>query len=200
MSGTGCSPMPEQSCGHCGASMKLYRAGARYCSGACRVAAHRARKKAAEPVPESVLPVEMTSSPRWVRWELQDRGGRTTKVPLRADSGHLASVSVPNSWTSYEAAVASQHGDGIGWVLGNGIGCIDLDHCIDGRGALADWAREIVDEHREDALLIEVSQSGRGLHIFRPMARGRGRVRPGVEVYPPDSGRYIAVTGRRFTG
>ena len=50
-----------------------------------------------------------------------------------------------------------------------------------------------------EALLIEVSQSGRGLHIFLPMGPGRGtKERAGgrrVETYPPDSGRYIARLG-----
>lgn len=185
-------------CQHCGASMKLYRAGTRYCSGACRVAALRARRRA---VP--VLPESMTASARWIRWELQDRAGKPTKVPLRADNGRYASTTNPNTWTTHKAAQASHHGTGLGWVLGNGIGCIDLDHCIDDGGQVAGWAQQIVDEHRADALLIEVSQSGHGLHIFRPMDRGRGTVERGarrVETYPPDSGRYIAVTGRRYAG
>lgn len=46
-------------------------------------------------------------------------------------------------------------------MLGEGIGSLDLDYCIGVTGALAPWAQEFVDEHREDALLIEVSQSGR---------------------------------------
>lgn len=183
--------MTEQSCAHCGASMKLYRAGARYCSGACRVAAHRARKKAAAPV----FPAVMTGAARWVRHDAQ-------KAPVRADNGRYASSTNPATWTTYEAAVGSVHGVGLGWVLGEGVGCLDLDYCIGLSGALAPWARELVDAHRADALLIEVSQSGRGLHIFLPMEPGRGtKERAGgrrVETYPPDSGRYIAVTGRQY--
>lgn len=87
----------------------------------------------------------------------------------------------------------------MGFVLaqGDGLVCIDLDHCLTG-GHLADWARRILD--RCPPTFVEVSASGDGLHIFGlgETARGR-RIRRGaecVEVY--GSGRYIAVTGRRF--
>lgn len=101
--------MTEQSCARCGASMKLYRAGARYCSGACRVAAHRERKRAAVPV----LPAVMMGSARWVRHD-------ALKAPVRADNGWYASSTNPATWTTYEAAVGSRHGVGLGWVLGEG--------------------------------------------------------------------------------
>lgn len=89
-------------------------------------------------------------------------------------------------------------GHGIGFVLGNGIGCIDLDHCLTS-GRLEPWASQIVEKHRSRALLIEVSPSGDGIHIFLPMEQGPGRVvRDGrrIETYPPDSGRYMTVTGK----
>lgn len=171
--------------------MKLYRAGARYCSGACSVAAHRESKKAAVPIFSAV----MMSSARWVRHDAR-------KAPVRADNGRYASSTNLATWPTYEAAVGSVHGVGLGWVLGEGVGCLDLDYYIGLSGALAPWAQELVDAHRAEALLIEVSQSGRGLHIFLPMEPGRGtKERAGgrrVETYPPDSGRYIAATGRRY--
>lgn len=179
-------------CQHCGASMKLYRADARYCSGACRVAAHRAKKAASTPE----FPAQMLEAPRWVR-------AGANKAPLRVDTGRYASSTGPSTWSTYEAAAGSQYGVGLGWVLGNGVGCLDLDHCLDDDGQLENWAQELVDAHRAEALLIEVSRSGHGLHIFLPMEPGRGTKERGarrVETYPPDSGRYIAVTGNRFVG
>ena len=136
---------------------------------------------------------------RWVRWVERRRGAKMTKVPLSL-SGHDLDVRDSRRWVSFEEARRSKVGTGFGIVLGGGLGCIDLDKCIDG-GRLAPWAREIVDQHRDEAYLIERSMSGTGLHIFLPMAEGRGRrIRDGVqnvEVYSsPD--RYIAVTGIRF--
>lgn len=87
----------------------------------------------------------------------------------------------------------------MGYVLADdGIVCVDLDHCLDDSGRLAEWAREIMD--MMPATFTEVSPSGTGLHIFGRGRVDRGRrVRSGgrsIEVY--DRGRYIAVTGDRF--
>ena len=105
----------------------------------------------------------------------------------------------PRTWTTYEKAAASTVGTGLGIVLGDGLGCVDLDHCIEG-GKLAPWAREIVDEWRDRAVFIEVSMSGTGLHLFAPMPEGPGRrIRDGercIETY--SRARYVAVTGRRW--
>lgn len=120
-----------------------------------------------------------------------------TKRPVRADYGWSASSTNSRTWTSYERAAASPHGVGLGFVLnGDGIVCIDLDHCISG-GRLADWAQAIVD--RCPPTYMEVSASGEGLHLW-----GRGRVAGGrrfrrngtcIEVY--GDGRYIAL-GERY--
>lgn len=178
-------------CGHCGKSIAGKRAGAKWCSTSCRVMAARARKR---------FPVEMISADCWVRFKLVPRkNGKLAKVPIQLD-GRNASSTDSATWTSFKAAQASSVGDGLGWVLGNGIGCLDLDQCLVG-GVLAGWAREVVEEHKEAALLIEVSPSGSGVHIFLPMEPGKGSVvRDGrnIEVYPPDSGRYICVTGNRL--
>ena len=146
------------------------------------------------------FPDEMTSAGRWVRWANRERKGKTTKVPLTV-SGRAASSKNEATWTDYTSASASTVGDGLGFVLGNGVGCVDLDDCLDD-GAPNEVARRFLDVHGKEALLVEVSYSGRGLHMFLPMEQGKGSVRVDrgqrVEVYPPDSGRYVAVTGEKF--
>ena len=77
--------------------------------------------------------------------------------------------------------------------MGDGVACIDLDHCLRD-GVLAEWAAPIVEACR--GTYIEVSPSGDGLHIFGFAVVGQGRRRAGVEVY--DRGRYMTVTKRRF--
>lgn len=163
----------------------------RYCSAACRQRAYRRRRR---------IPEAMQCMNRWVRFLLTPRGGKLAKVPIQRD-GRYARVNDPSTWTSFRLASASTAGDGIGWVLGNGIGCIDLDDCIDD-GRIAPWAEQFIAEHKQSAILIERSLSGRGIHIFTPMTPGPGRrIRDGrsIEIYPPDSGRYIAITGDRLT-
>lgn len=157
----------------------------RFCSTRCRVAAHRARRA------ESALPKELTGRRRWVRRDER-------KAPRTLDGG-FASVSAPETWVSHAEAAASKAGMGLGYVLaeGDGIVCIDLDHCF-GSGGLAPWARAILD--RCPSTFTEVSPSGDGLHVW-----GRGQLEHGrrmrrgdtaVEVY--GQGRYVAMTGRRF--
>jgi primase-polymerase (primpol)-like protein len=160
----------------------LKRRTARFCSGRCRTAAHRAGKR---------LPAEMTSRSHWVR-----RSAR--KMPLTT-SGRAASSTDQRTWTSYTEARSATVGVGVGFVLtGDGIVCVDLDHCIDRSGRLAGWARRILDG--VPATFVEVSPSGTGLHIFGHGHVGKGRrIRSGgrsIEMY--DRGRYIAVTGKRF--
>lgn len=141
----------------------------------------------------------MRATPRWVRWVLEPRGDKFAKVPVQLN-GRRAKVNEPAHWSSFREVRASNVGAGIGWVLGAGIGCIDLDDCIDG-DRVQPWAADIIRKYRRRALLIERSWSGDGIHIFMRMKPGAGRrIRDGrnIEVYPPDSGRYIAVTGRRF--
>ena len=139
----------------------------------------------------------MTSRARWVRWRLVTRNGRQTKVPMQLNGRNASSTDLA-SWTTYEQAVKSKIGDGAGFVLGDGVGCWDFDHCIvDGR--IAGWAREAI-EAIPDPLFVEVSQSGEGVHVFINAPEGPGRkIRDGercIEFY--STGRYIAVTGNRL--
>jgi primase-polymerase (primpol)-like protein len=83
-------------------------------------------------------------------------------------------------------------------LTGDGVVCIDLDHCLDENGHLAPWATDIL--ARTPRTWIEVSPSGEGLHIWGRAELGCGRrLRADgrhIELY--GSGRYITVTGRRY--
>lgn len=147
------------------------------------------------------FPAEMLGADRWVRWDLVARNGRATKVPMTV-SGTYASSTNPGTWGCWAEVRRSKVGCGVGWVLGDGIGCVDLDDCITEDGCLKSWAADELDRWR-DPLFVEVSQSGRGLHIFVRIPTGKGsvcHVEGGgtIEVYPPDSGRFIALTGNKF--
>ena len=157
-----------------------------YCSPSCRVRAHRRR---------NVMPAEMTARPRWVRWRSWKRDGRVTKLPIQV-TGTMASSTDPGTWSTYGEALASSSGTGLGFMLGDGIGCIDLDHCIDDDGNLSDLARDVLAVC--PPTFVELSQSGRGLHIFGLMPEAPGRNRGGVEVY--SKARFIAMTGNRYKG
>lgn len=157
---------------------------ARFCKPACRAAAHRAAR---------TVPAELTSRPRWIR--------RTSrKVPVAVDGG-TASSTDPASWSTHRDAVRSTAGAGLGFVLdGDGVVCLDLDHCLDAEGEVAGWARNVLDSVG-GSTWVEVSQGGDGLHIwgYGELQSGRRITVDGggsVELY--GTGRYIAVTGRTF--
>lgn len=175
--------MTSTACAECGASLRLLRSGARFCGSNCRLKAHRKARRAAE------LPTEMRSRRRFLRYT-------KTKRPITV-TGLSASSTNADTWSSHAEALASSKGEGVGFVLGDGIGCIDLDHCIQD-GIVAGWAQAVLDNNPDT--YVEVSRSGEGLHIFGLLDESAGRnFRDGVrsiEFY--SVGRYIALTGRRF--
>lgn len=167
-------------CGWCDVTLPLRaRSDARFCSGRCRVASHRA-----------VAPAELHDRARWVRRD-------AAKRPLRADTGRLASSTNPRTWASYRAARVAPFGVGLGFVVGDGVGCIDLDHCLingEPTEAAAAFLAGL------PATYVEISPSGDGLHVWGLMdeARGSRRAVDGLQVERYSRGRYITVTGRRF--
>jgi primase-polymerase (primpol)-like protein len=176
--------MESRHCEHCESGIGLLRKDARYCSTKCRVYAARKAKKA------PVFPQELTQKARFVRFT-------GSKRPITT-AGKSASSTNPETWTDYATARASAKGEGIGFVLGDGIGCIDLDHAIKD-GELLPWAAEVVAAN--PGTFTEVSMSGDGLHIFGLLAEAPGRkIRDGrnIEVY--SKARYIALTGKAFNG
>lgn len=155
----------------------LARGDSRYCSSRCRLAAHRA------------LPArQLRDVPRWIRWS-------RTKVPLTAEGG-AASSTDSSTWCDFDTAAASNVGVGVGFVLSTAdrIVCVDLDHCLDGKGRPKQWAADILASIPDT--YVEVSPSGDGLHVWGLADVGKGRKCGGVEVY--GSGRYLTVTSKRW--
>lgn len=139
---------------------------------------------------EVAVPVELAEHDRWVRHSAK-------KVPLTVH-GQPAKSNDPMTWTSLDSVLRSKIGAGVGFVLnGDGIVCIDIDHCIVD-GELSPWVEDIL--RLIPRTWIEVSPSGTGLHIWgtAPFSSGRvvqvsgGR----LEVY--GNGRYITITGKRW--
>lgn len=165
--------------------MHLPREGAKFCTSKCRVYAYRAAKR------RPAFPEAMTGRRRWVRRDAD-------KVPLTG-AGRYASSTNSRTWASFEHVSKSSVGVGMGFVLGDGVGCWDFDHCIVD-GELTAWAREAIAAISEPIIFSEVSQSGEGVHVFVNAPEGPGRkIRDGernIEFY--SAGRYIAVTGNKL--
>ena len=146
-----------------------------FCSTRCWVAAYRARHS---------LPKALTELDRWTR--------RNGKRPVTI-SGRSASSTSPATWAPFAEVKRSTAGDGFGIMLGDGLGCYDLDRCLDG-DTLTDHAAELLASL--NPIWVERSMSGSGLHIFVATDAAKGYRRNGVEFYPRS--RFIAVTGDRF--
>lgn len=148
----------------------------RFCSSACRQRDYRGRKVRRERFMD-------LAEGRWVR----ARGKR----PLMVD-GVPASSTDPCTWSSHAEVVASRAGDGLGVMLGGGLGCYDFDGCFDVSGRLSSSVREFVRSIPEPVLMVERSWSGRGLHVFVEASEGPGSRRGGVERY--SRARFIRTT------
>ena len=168
------SGMSLGQCARCAAPVRVGGRGRpqQYCSSRCRVAAYRARQ----------LPALMLGM-RWTR--------AVGKRPIMV-TGAPASVTDPSTWSEF-AEVKSGAGDGFGVMLGDGLGCWDLDNCLTG-DRLAPWAAEVLTGC--EPLLVERSVSGRGLHVFVAAGEAPGWRRGGIEFY--SRARFIRVTLDRY--
>ncbi len=146
---------------------------------------------------------ELQARKSWVLWRREmvrnTRGELVpTKVPYRVGGAHASSTDSATWCTYAEAQAAVGSFTGVGVVMGQGLGCVDLDHCVDpSTGKIMPWARQIIiglDTYSE------FSPSGTGVHILGEDIQlpGKGRKRPfesgAVEVY--DCARFLTFTGR----
>ncbi|WP_313546445.1 hypothetical protein [Corynebacterium sp.] len=113
--------------------------------------------------------------------------------------GRPASTTNPSTWTTHAAVLASTAGNGFGFMLGDGVVCIDLDNALQPNGTLTATAQAVLDA--TPCAWTEHSLSGTGLHIFGAgFERAGHRIvcadGTGVEVYARD--RFIRMTGKTF--
>lgn len=131
------------------------------------------------------------------------------KTPLNPAGGPVEGELVEGNptWGTYQQALAAWRRNpekyaGIGreFVREQKITGIDLDHCIDEQGQIAEWA--LVEVRRLNSYT-ETSPSGKGLHIWVhgiiPSNLPPNKPKPdGIEMY--DHGRYFTFTGKHLEG
>ena len=152
-------------------------------------------------IADAELPDALVEREQWVCWREEERDGKPTKVPVTPGSSGFTSLTDPDTWRSFEAAVEYvETGDveGIGFVFTDNdpIVGVDLDDCREPDTCEAEpLARDIID--RLDSYT-EVSPSGTGFHVLLKGELPQGRNRRGsVELY--DSARYFTVTGKHVS-
>ena len=152
------------------------------------------------------IPASLKDLRQWVTWRAKwvdgkdDKPGKYTKIPYRADGRGEASSTDPATWSSFlDAAAAYRRGgfDGVGFVLTEAAGIVgfDLDDSFVAEdGNPTDEAKEYLDALNS---YTERSPSGKGFRVFvRGILPPEGRKRGDFECY--SWGRFLTVTGARL--
>lgn len=136
----------------------------------------------------------MFQTPQWLPVQLVPQpDGKVKKIPLDYRTGKPGNAHDPALWLTYDTARAL--GGPVGFVITPPYFFIDLDEVRRGDG----WTQEALDiVARFPGAYVEVSQSGRGLHIIgtydgpEPVHRPQPRGFPGG-IYT--NGRFCHITG-----
>lgn len=154
---------------------------------------------------------------RWCVWRAKWSEGRDKPAKIPCDvSGKPLSVSKPDAWLSFSdasKAYGSGRFDGVGLLMGSfasvpgGLVGLDLDRCIQPDGSVVEAADDVVADFLALGGYVEFSPSGLGLRQFlkgvrlddyREKCKVHGLF--DLEVYDPDSDRYLTVTGGVYPG
>lgn len=155
------------------------------------------------------IPIELKQNASFCLWKLEKRNGRATKVPYNPKDGTLAKTNDASTFSDFNTAMkayAMGGWDGIGYRVSEGIGAIDIDHCIREDGSLNDVAASIL-SFLPDAYF-EKSPSGTGLRGFFKLSPDFAydktvyyinNRKHGLEVYlPGTTNRFVTVTGDKY--
>lgn len=150
------------------------------------------------PINVAGIPDDLKQLRQWVVWKRETRKGKLTKVPYQPTGQHAKSDD-PQTWADFQTCLdALPNYDGLGVMFANGLMGVDLDHHVDERSNLSDFAREIV---ATLPTYWELSPSGGGLHALcygTLPTGGRKSSKHGLEMYC--EGRYFTVTGNHLDG
>lgn len=135
-----------------------------------------------------------------------DRPGKTDKLPLHPITGDVTDAHNPNAWLDHQTALqlANQKGQGYGvgfvFTATDPFYFVDIDNCLQADNT---WSPTAIDLcTRLAGAAVEVSQSGKGLHIIGtadniPPHGCRNKAK-GLELY--HEGRFVALTGTHAIG
>lgn len=155
------------------------------------------------------IPDALKQSASFCVWKMEKRSGRPTKVPYNPRTGNMAKTNDPSTFADFKTAMktyAIGGWDGIGYRVSEGIGAIDIDHCIREDGSLNDVAASILGIF--STAYFEKSPSGTGLRGFFKLSPDFAydktvyyinNRKHGLEVYlPGTTNRFVTVTGDMF--
>lgn len=137
---------------------------------------------------------------QFILWRSLPDGG---KRPVNPHTGATHNAHDPAIWLDADAAIAlaAPMGLGVGFVFTDNdpFFFLDIDKCLQDDGIWSPLATSLCAQFQGAA--VEISQSGRGLHIFgtgQPPAHSCKNQAHGLELYTQD--RFVALTGMGATG
>lgn len=138
------------------------------------------------------LPKEMKKRKRFIGWRKEELNGKVAKLPFSLIDGKANDWNQLERWITFNEAKTMNEPLGFVLVEEDRIICIDLDNAIQ-EGKLTPMAKEVVESFA--GTYMEISQSGRGIHIFAKGAipNNLNLSSRGIEIYKKN--RYIALTG-----
>lgn len=154
------------------------------------------------------LPGELREKGLFCCWRREQREGKDkpTKVPYNPKTGGRAQSTNPATFSPLAIAEAAPgQYDGLGVGVFNGLGSIDIDHCISETGEISNMAADIMSVMQA---YTEYSPSGTGLRIlFKTIGYQYDKARyyinnqkAGLEVYIAGcTNKFVTVTGNALT-
>ena len=138
-------------------------------------------------------------------WRLEDKNGKTTKIPYNPATGQRAQTNNPKTFTDFATALrAVKQYSGLGFLIPAGMFVIDSDHCKNPDGTLKQPASDISEQFKD---CYQEWSPNDGLHILG-MAEGfafnkamywMNNKRLGVEVYLGGAtNRFMTLTGNVY--
>ncbi len=152
------------------------------------------------------VPQELKDSAQWVCFKFTSEPDPVTrkqnKCPINPRTGHNAKSNDPQTWTTFDVALAAIQRyklDGVGFVFTGAdpfVG-VDLDGCLDHTGAVAPWALAIISSLNT---YTEISPSGRGVKMWtRGTISSNAKLKHGgIELYSRT--QMFCVTGQHLPG
>lgn len=143
----------------------------------------------------------MRSFPQWVNYRLVPKtDGKTDKLPVNPLTGQVCNAHDPSVWCDYVTAYNTGAPVAFVFAQSDPFFFLDIDGCLEPSGNWNEQALYLCSLFPGCA--VEVSQSGRGLHIFgmMPADLQHSCKRPdlGLEFYT--TGRFCAITEAGVTG
>lgn len=156
----------------------------------------------------SNIPSELKELKQWCCYRIEQRNGKTTKLPINAYNGDYGKSNDETTWSDFKTAIDAVdlfNCNGIGFYFKEPYFGIDIDNVkneIDDYLNDSDNGNNIVAEFVElMESYSEISPSGNGIHIIVKGELPEGGRRKGnVEMY--SDGRFFTMTGNsisRFT-